>query len=81
MDVNLGMRYLLALARDWPAGCDRRKGGGVVSEAGRLRVLEVWKTLFSTLIAVASADACPHPRLLDGRTFCLCLFLYGVLAE
>ena len=42
MDVNLEMRYLLALARDWPAGCDRRKGGGVVSEAGRVRVLEVW---------------------------------------
>ena len=27
--VHLGMRYLLALACDWPAGCDRRKGGGV----------------------------------------------------
>ena len=29
---------LVAVARDWPAGCDRRKGGGVVSGAGRMRV-------------------------------------------
>ena len=47
-----------------------------MSGAGRMRVLEVWKkTLFSTLIAAASADAV-SPRPLARREDILSVFVF-----